>query len=202
MGAGGERCVFAASHRADLPLLLARPVLALLGEDLRAVLVSRRSHAEPLAVLDRDLLTTELARPGAVAEFGRRAAWSGRGVPSHSMSGSSPQFWHTPHSLNSGHCVAQSASVVHFRSHASVSMPSSGKSSCVGLTMTRGNLEATLKLHRPSSTCGGPRRPLGWSRAHACCGGSTRGARARSAPPSRRERLSRTTPKRRRPRRV
>ena len=56
--------------------------------------------------------------------------WSGRGVPSHSMSGSSPQFWHTPHSLNSGHCVTQSASVVHFRSQASVSIPSSGKS-CV-----------------------------------------------------------------------
>ena len=31
MGAGGERCVFAASHWADLPLLLARPGLALLS---------------------------------------------------------------------------------------------------------------------------------------------------------------------------
>ena len=65
---------FAASHRADLPLLRAGTVLALLGDDLRAVLVSRRSHAEPLAVLDRDLLAPELAGPVRVAEFGRRAA--------------------------------------------------------------------------------------------------------------------------------
>ena len=86
LGAGGERCVFSASHRADLPLLRARPGLALLGEDLRAVLVSRRSHAEPLAVLDLDFLTTEFARPGAVAEFRRHTAPTLTGAPASTVS--------------------------------------------------------------------------------------------------------------------
>ena len=85
MGAGGERCVFSASHRADLPLLRARPVLALLGENLRAVLVARRSHAEPLAVLDLDLLPTEFARPGAVAEFRRHSASALTGAPASTV---------------------------------------------------------------------------------------------------------------------
>ena len=56
-------------------LLLARPGLALLGDDPLAVLRAGRGHAEPVAVLDRDLLAPgELARSLAVAEFGRRAA--------------------------------------------------------------------------------------------------------------------------------
>ena len=54
--------------------LLARPVLALLGNDPLAVLRAGRGDAEPLAVLDRDLLAPELARPITIAELGRRAA--------------------------------------------------------------------------------------------------------------------------------
>ena len=76
---------FAASHRADLPLLRAGTVLALLGEDLRAVLVTRRSHAEPLAVLDRDLLPSELARTITVTEFSRRAASALTGAPASTV---------------------------------------------------------------------------------------------------------------------
>ena len=85
MGAGGERCVFAASDRADLPLLLARPGLALLGDDPLAVLGAGRGHAEPVAVLDRDLLTTELARPVRVAEFGWHTAPTLTGAPASTV---------------------------------------------------------------------------------------------------------------------
>ena len=56
LGRGRRALRFAASHRADLPLLLARPGLALLGDDPLAVLRAGRGHAEPVAVLDRDLL--------------------------------------------------------------------------------------------------------------------------------------------------
>ena len=80
MGAGGERCVFAASHRADLPLLLARPGLALLGNDPFAVLRAGRGHAEPLAVLDRDLLAPDkVSDGGGFADEVRRVA-PGRGL--------------------------------------------------------------------------------------------------------------------------
>ena len=85
LGRGRRALHFAASHRADLPLLRAGTVLALLGEDLRAVLVSRRSHAEPLAVLDRDLLPSELARTITVTEFSRRAAPTLTGAPASTV---------------------------------------------------------------------------------------------------------------------